>query len=156
MVSQKSSNGDRKLQFFELDYNFTRSLCKKIHLWAKIIPIFYLLCENCHLFKRQTKEENAVYKIRVSDMQEQSVTSLKVALSASKRTNRSNILHCTKKTQTKTKRVQWRLLVQVQVKQQDTFLMSVLNTIHNISLQISRISEDPNLDTACLTFVTTQ
>ena len=37
--------------------------------------------------------------------------SLKVALSASKRTNQRNILHYTKKTQNKTQRVQWRLLL---------------------------------------------
>ena len=36
--------------------------------------------------------------------------SLKVALSALKRINRSDILHCMKKTQNKTKTVQWRLL----------------------------------------------
>ena len=29
IVSQKGSNGDEKLHFFGLDYNFTRSLCGK-------------------------------------------------------------------------------------------------------------------------------
>ena len=38
IVSQKDSNGDRKPQFFEQDYNFTHSLCAKIHLWANIQP----------------------------------------------------------------------------------------------------------------------
>ena len=36
IVSQKGSNGDRKLQFFGGYYNFTHTLCSKIHLWAKI------------------------------------------------------------------------------------------------------------------------
>ena len=39
IVSQKGSNGDKKLQFFGPDYNFTCSLCAKIHLWAKIHSI---------------------------------------------------------------------------------------------------------------------
>ena len=34
IVSQKSSNGDGKLHFFVLDYNFTDSLC------AKYNPLF--------------------------------------------------------------------------------------------------------------------
>ena len=36
IVSQKGTNGDRKLHFFGRDYSFTSSLCAKIHLWAKI------------------------------------------------------------------------------------------------------------------------
>ena len=36
IISQKGSNGDRKLQFFKRDYNFTRTLCAKLHLWAEI------------------------------------------------------------------------------------------------------------------------
>ena len=36
IVSLKGSNGDIRLQFFGQAYNFTRSLCAKIHLWAKI------------------------------------------------------------------------------------------------------------------------
>ena len=35
IASQKGSNGDRKLQFFVRDYNFTRSLCAKIVLETK-------------------------------------------------------------------------------------------------------------------------
>ena len=34
---QKGSNGDGKLQFFGWGYDFTRSLCAKIHLWARIL-----------------------------------------------------------------------------------------------------------------------
>ena len=36
IIGQKGSNGDGKLHFFERDYDFTHSLCAKIHLWAKI------------------------------------------------------------------------------------------------------------------------
>ena len=38
ILIQKNSNGDRKLQFFGRDYNFTRSLCAK-HIFGKIILI---------------------------------------------------------------------------------------------------------------------
>ena len=36
IVSQKGSNGDRKLHFFGRDYDFNCTLCTKLHLWAKI------------------------------------------------------------------------------------------------------------------------
>ena len=41
IVCQKGSNanGQRKSHFFGWDYNFTRSLCAEIHLWAKI-PLY--------------------------------------------------------------------------------------------------------------------
>ena len=41
IVSQKGSNGDRKLKFFGRNFHFTRSLCAKIHLWAKIRTSLY-------------------------------------------------------------------------------------------------------------------
>ena len=37
IVSQKGSNGDEKLQFSGRDYNFTCTLCAKLHLWAKVL-----------------------------------------------------------------------------------------------------------------------
>ena len=36
IVSQKESNGEGKGQLFGRDNNFTRSLCTKVHLWAKV------------------------------------------------------------------------------------------------------------------------
>ena len=36
IVCHKGFNGDRKLQFFGRHYNFTRSLCARINLGAKI------------------------------------------------------------------------------------------------------------------------
>ena len=41
IVSQKSSNSDRKLQFFGQDYNFTPTLRAKIHLWGKIHILYF-------------------------------------------------------------------------------------------------------------------
>ena len=49
IVSQKGSNGNRKLQLLGWVYNFTRSQCAKIHLWAKILL-------SKHAMKNEPKE----------------------------------------------------------------------------------------------------
>ena len=54
IVSQKGSNGDRKLHFFEGDYNFNRTLCAKPHLWAKIQSNGYY-SQNTPIFQYHSK-----------------------------------------------------------------------------------------------------
>ena len=60
IVCQKSLNGDGKLHFFGQDYNFTRSLCAKIHLWAEINSIV----RKRH--KREPKQANGDYYVHRS------------------------------------------------------------------------------------------
>ena len=110
IVSQKSSNEEGKKHFFGQDYNFTRSLCTKIHLWAKTFwvdpQIKSLLFAQRDIFGQRHFEsilkpsqllQNSSKVIYALDTKEQSVRDNNHILSAWKMIVRGNILHCTKR-----------------------------------------------------------
>ena len=66
-VGQKGSNGDRKLHLFGRDYNFTCSLCTKIHLWAKILfKFFKTFSFFFSFFARKTMKKHIWTSIRIA------------------------------------------------------------------------------------------